>query len=83
MHRDAREPGRETRAAFELVQVLVRAHEGVLHHVFGFAVVAQDGPGRAVHARVVAPHQLLEQRQLSGADPSHISSSVSVGEAMR
>src|SRR5438105_11462294 len=41
----------------------------LLHHVFGVGFVLDDGARHAVDALVVPPHQDLEQRRFSGADP--------------
>ena len=65
---DAGEPGGEGRAGGELVEVLVGADVGVLHDVFGFAVVVEDGASDAVEALVVAAHEDLVERGLSCAD---------------
>ena len=44
----------------EAVQGLVRAQEGLLDHVVGHVVAADDADGRAVDAALVALHDLLE-----------------------
>jgi hypothetical protein len=41
---------------------------GLLHHVFGFLLVAHDGAGGPVHAFVVAAHQQLEHRRVALQD---------------
>ncbi len=50
------------------MQVFVRAHVGILHHVLGFAVVVDDGARRAIDAQIVAAHEDLEQPLLAGAN---------------
>ena len=52
------------------MQVLVRAHVGILHHVLGFAVVVEYGARRAIDAQIVAAHEDLEQALFSGANAS-------------
>ena len=75
MHGDARQPGREARAARELVEVLERAHVGVLHDVLGLVLVPEDGPRHAVEPLVVPANEHLEQRRLPRAHALTISSS--------
>src|SRR5205814_1882261 len=65
---DAGEPGGKQGASGELVEVLVGAHVGVLHDVFRLGVVAEDGAGHAVKALVVAAHEDLIERGVSGLD---------------
>ena len=65
---DAREPRGQLRAAVELAQVRVGVDPGLLHDVFGLALVEHDGPRRAVEPLVVAAHEDLEQRRLPRQD---------------
>src|SRR5437588_12442842 len=68
MHRDAREPRRESRASSELGEVLVGPHVGILHHVFRLSSIAQDRVSDTVEALVVPAHQQFVKRGLSGED---------------
>src|ERR1043165_4066497 len=45
--------------------MLVSPHVGVLHHVFRFRIITQNGPGDAIETLVVAAHDQLEQRRLA------------------
>ena len=65
---DAGEPGGKLGAPGELVEVLVGADVGVLHDVLGLGVVAEDGAGHAVQTLVVAAHEDLIERGVSGFD---------------
>ena len=67
VHRDPREPGREPRPLLELIEVRERVDVRLLHHVFGFGLVADDGARDAVHALVVPAHQDFEQRSVAAA----------------
>src|SRR5579864_1114278 len=69
--RDAGEPAGERGAAFELAQAGEGADVSLLHHVFAFGVVAQDGAGGAVDALVMAAHQDLKQVALAGEHARH------------
>src|SRR5262249_55545536 len=71
VQQDPDEPGREGRAAGELVEGLVRAHPGFLRELPGPGVVAQGRPGDPVDALVVPAHEDLEKLGLSGADPPY------------
>src|SRR5947209_19821224 len=68
MHRDAREPRRESRASSELGEVLVGPHVGILHHVFRLSSIAQDRVSDAIKTLVVAAHQEFVERGLAGED---------------
>ena len=80
VHGDAQKPGGEARVTAELAEMLVRAHVGVLHHVFGFVIVPGDGARRAVDASVVPAHERLEQAPFSRDDPRD---DVLVGQSRR
>jgi hypothetical protein len=61
MHRDARQPGGEGGAPSKLVKVLIGAHIGILHYIFGLSVIVQDSARHPVEPLVVAPHDDLVQ----------------------
>jgi len=67
--RDAADPGTERPREVEPVQGLVRAQEGLLHHVIRDVVAAHDADGGGVHASLVARHDLFEGKQVPRAGP--------------
>lgn len=79
MHGNAGKPGGEWSAGGELVEVLVSPDVGVLHDVFGLAIIVQDGAGDAVEALVVATHDDFVKRTFSGEDAMD---DLFVGEAL-
>ena len=65
---DPDEPGRQLRAALELIEMLESANPGILDDVLRFGrVVREDRAGRAVELLVVAAHQDLEEVGVAGA----------------
>ena len=65
---DARQPGGERRAAFEVAQVGVGVEISGLHGVLDLGLVAQDGADGAVEALVVTTHDQLEELGIAGQD---------------
>jgi hypothetical protein len=51
---NAREPGREKCTSGKLVEMLICPNVGILHHVFRFRIIAQDGARNAIEPLVVA-----------------------------
>jgi hypothetical protein len=54
---NSREPSRKLCSTFKVGQVLVRSNVRILHNVFRFCIIAQNGPSHAIETLVVAPHQ--------------------------
>src|SRR5207249_2288345 len=61
---DAVDPGTHARGALERPHAPIRPQERLLHGVLGIGRVAQDVVGDALHARPVAPVELLEEDAL-------------------
>jgi hypothetical protein len=49
----------------------VRVDVGLLHHIFGFGLIPDNGAGRTVEPLVVASHQDFEKRRLTRKNTSH------------
>ena len=62
--RDAADPGPEGPGQVEAAEGLVRAQEGLLDHVVGHVVAADDAHGRGVDPPLVALHDLLEGKEV-------------------
>src|ERR1035437_313343 len=71
MHRDACQPGGKFCPPGKLVEMLVGAHVGVLHHVLSFAIVAQNRPSHAVEALVVTAHDNFKHPRLARQHSGH------------
>jgi hypothetical protein len=65
MHCDPGQPGGELCPPGKLVQMLVRTHVRILHDVFSFAVIPQNGPRYAVETLVVPAHDDFEHTRLA------------------
>ena len=53
IHRDPREPRCKAGVAAKILQMRERADIGLLHHVLGFPVIAQDAAGEPVEFSIV------------------------------
>ena len=62
---DAVHPGAEPRRALEGAHTAIHAQEGLLHRVLGVGGAAQDVVGHTLHARPMAPIELLEGGDLA------------------
>src|SRR5262249_16128431 len=71
MNGNTGKPGGKRRLARKLIKVLVGPHVGILHYVFGLAVVAQDDPRDPIEPLVVTAHQNLKQGGLTGQHTGH------------
>jgi hypothetical protein len=49
----------------------VRVDVGLLHHIFGFGLIPDNGAGRTVEPLVVPSHQDFEERRLTRKNTSH------------
>jgi hypothetical protein len=58
--------GLDAGASGKLVKVLKCPDIGILHHVFGFGIVAQDRAGDTVEPLVVPAHDDLVQSSIAG-----------------
>jgi hypothetical protein len=71
VHRDAHQPGIKLRVALELVELLVRLQERVLHHILGVFAVLNDVLRNAKNLAIVLLHQLLVRRYIAPPRPLH------------
>jgi len=71
VHRDSREPGRESRRPAKLVEMKIREHVSRLDYVARLVVVADDCAREPEQQSVVAPHDELEQRVVAGAHAAY------------
>src|SRR6478736_8175678 len=71
MHCDACQPGGEPGPPGKLVQMFVRANVGVLHYIFGFAIITENRPSYAVEALVVTAHDDFKHPRLARQHSGH------------
>ena len=66
VHRDPRQPGRQAGIAAKLAKMREGADIGLLDHVLGLAVVAQDAAGEPVEPAVVGLDDRANRRLVAG-----------------
>ena len=71
VHGDPRQPGRQAGIAAKTFQMREGADVGLLHHVLGLAVVAQDAAGEPVEPAVVRLHDGANRRLVARQRPPH------------
>jgi hypothetical protein len=71
MNRDSGKPGGEGGSTFELPEVLIGAHIGVLHNVFGLVTITENRYHHAVKALVVPAHDDFLERGFAGQHTLH------------
>ena len=71
VHGDPRQPCRQAGIAAKAFQMREGANVGLLHHILGLAVVAQDAAGKAIEPAVIRLHDGANGRLVAGQRPPH------------
>src|SRR5271167_4542719 len=71
VHRNAGQPGGKLCPPGKLVQMLIRAHVGVLHYILSFAIVSQNSPSHAVDPLVMTAHDDFKHPGLACQHSGH------------
>src|SRR5579871_464386 len=69
MNRNPRQPDRKLRLPLILIEMLVGANVGILHHVFCLSIITQNGPRQSIKPLIVAAHDDLVEGSIPSPDP--------------
>jgi len=71
MNSNSSKPCGELCAILEISQVLIGANVGILHDIFRFGIVAQDGPRHTIEPLIVTAHDQFVESRFPGQDPPY------------
>src|ERR1700716_3854819 len=79
----AGQPSRQAGLTAKILQMREGADIGLLDHILGFAVVAQDAAGDPVEPTIIPLHDSTERRAVAGERAAHELRILGVGGSLR